>query len=120
MTERQPLPVFRQLTLALGDVDDKIVPPKARPKAVKSANAVPPTKDHSMTIPPKPDAGRMMTDAKKRARIQRLAATLKPEDFFTERFNAVFGEVYQPEVGGTPQEPRTLTRRKRGPTGDEP
>ena len=73
-----------------------------------------------MTIPPKPDAGRTVTDAKKRARIQRLAATLKPEDLFTERFNAVFEEVFPSEVGDTLQARRTLTRRKRGPTGDEP
>jgi hypothetical protein len=61
-----------------------------------------------------------MTDPRKRARILRPAATLKAEDFFTARLTAVAEEVFQPEVGDTPQEHKTPTRRKRGPTADEP
>jgi len=45
MTERRPLPpVLRQLMLALGDVDDQIVPCKPRAKPVKAAKAVTPKK----------------------------------------------------------------------------
>ena len=46
-----------------------------------------------------------MTDPRKRARILRLAATLKPEDLFTARFNAVAEEVFQSEGEGTDPRP---------------